>query len=406
MPLFRYKAVQTTGDVVEGEREALDRSAVIRWLNESGHVPIRADEVRHAAAPGWLTRDLFGSRRASRHDIMIFTRELATLLLSGVDLERALQIVASLAEKSALRSMAQSVLDGVRNGKSLADALDVHSEQLPPSYVSMVRAGEAGGALAVVFGRLADVLERTHAARENLRSTLVYPTILLLMAIASVVIMVTVVLPQFEPLFVGSGKTMPLLTRAMLAASHAVQDYGLIGLGVAAAAWFAVRRRLRDPDVRRAWDARLLDLPVVGALIAKIEVARMTRTLGTLLQNGVATIAAIDIVRQTVVNRALAQSLAEVADRVKSGVAISQALADVRRFPALVKHLIMIGEETGQIELMLLRAADIYDEESQRTMRRLMSLLLPGLTILLGLFIAAIIASVFLAILSINQLAR
>jgi general secretion pathway protein F len=225
------------------------------------------------------------------------------------------------------------------------------------------------------------------------------------MAILAVGVMVSVVLPQFEPLFAGAGKELPLLTRIMLTASDAVESYGLIALLVLLAVGMVLRQRLQVPEIRYKWHRRFLALPLVGELMVKIDIARFARTLGTLMQNGVATLAAFTIVRETVANAFLAKGVGDAADRIQSGATISDALVEMSHFPDLAAHLIRVGEETGRLEDMLIRLAGIYEDDTRRTVQRLLAILLPGLTALIGLFIAAIITSIFLAIVSVNQLA-
>lgn len=407
MSTFRYKAVRPTGESVEGELEAINRQGAVSQLADMGYVPVRVDQASGSSLASILSIDLFGSGsgRMSPRDIMIATREIATLLDAGVELERALGIIVDLSERPAIQTLFQNILEEVRGGSALSDALEHRAERFPPSYISMVRAGEIGGALPVVFERLATYLETAHASRENLRSALIYPILLLVMAILSVVVMVSVVLPQFEPLFASSGKELPLLTQFMLSASDAVEQYGLIALLLAVAGIALFRQRLRNAAFRLNWHRRLLSLPLAGALLLKLDIAQFARTLGTLMQNGVATLAAFAIVRETVSNTYLAKGLDDAADRIQSGATISDALTAVPKFPDLAAHLVRVGEETGRLEEMLIRLALIYEDDARRSVQRLLALLLPGLTALIGLFIAAIIASIFLAIVSVNQLA-
>lgn len=407
MSSFRYKAVRQSGEVVEGHLDAPDRQGAVSQLADMGYVPVRVDAAGGSSVADLLSTNLFGSGsgRISSRDIMIVTREIATLLDAGVELERALDIVLDLSERPALRALFKEILEDVRGGAALSDALEKRAEKFPPSYVSMVRAGEIGGALPAVFERIASYLESAHASRENLRSALIYPIILLVMAILAVAVMVTVVLPQFEPLFTGAGKQLPLLTQIMLTASDAVEQYGLFALLAAVISGFVFRQHLRNPEVRYVWHRRVLSLPLAGGLLLKLDVARFARTLGTLMQNGVATLAAFAIVRETLANAFLARGMGEAAERIQSGATISDALVEVPHFPDLAAHLIRVGEETGRLEEMLVRLASIYEDDANRSIQRLLSILLPGLTALIGLFIAAIIASIFLAIVSVNQLA-
>ena len=407
MSTFRYKAVRPTGESVDGELEATNREGAVSQLADMGYVPVRVDQAGGSSLAGVLSTDLFGSGsgRISPRDIMIATREIATLLDAGVELERALGIVVELSGRPAIQTLFQNILEEVRGGAALSDTLEKRADQFPPSYVSMIRAGEIGGALPVVFDRLATYMESAHASRENLRSALIYPILLLVMAILSVVVMVSVVLPQFQPLFASAGQELPLLTRIMLAASDAVKQYGLAALALIIAGGILFRQRLRNPASRLIWHRRFLAAPLLGSLLLKLDIARFARTLGTLMQNGVATLAAFAIVRETVSNTHLAAGLDKAAERIQSGSTISDALVAVPGFPDLAAHLIRVGEETGKLEEMLIRLALIYEDDARRTVQRLLALLLPGLTAFIGLFIAAIIASIFLAIVSVNQLA-
>ncbi|MFT5438342.1 MAG: general secretion pathway protein F [Alphaproteobacteria bacterium] len=407
MSTFHYKAVRQTGEIVEGDLEAVDRERALAGLAEMGCVPIKVDLGSGASVSNLLSMDVFGggSGRIAQRDIMIVTREIATLLDAGVELERALGIIVDLAERPALRDLFRDILEEVRGGSALSDALEKRADKFPRSYVGMVRAGESGGTLAVVMDRIAVFLESSHAARENLRSALIYPILLLVMAVIAVGVMVSVVIPQFEPLFAGAGKELPLLTRLMLSASDGVERYGLIvlGLGAVGVVWF--RQRLRKPATRLLWHRRMLSAPLMGGLLLKSDIGSFARTLGALLRNGVSTLAAFAIVRETVSNAYLAEEFGQAAERIQSGTTISDALVSIPHFPALAAHLVRVGEETGRLEDMLDRMAQIYEDDTRRAVQRMLAILLPGLTALMGLFIAAIIASIFLAIVSVNQLA-
>jgi general secretion pathway protein F len=405
MPTYRYKAVGPSGDVIAGEMEAANQSAVVERLQELGHLPVRADEVKEGAAAGWLTRDLFAHRRVPRKAVGLVTRELATLLGAGVPLDRSLEILIDLADKEAVRKLLVRVLDGVRGGSSLAEAMAAQGGGFPPFYVSMVRAGESGGALDSVLARLADFLEKSQALRENIRSALIYPAILLVMAGASVVVLLTVVVPEFKPLFEDAGEALPAATRVIVAVGEVfARSWWAMGLAVVALAWL-LRRQLANPSFRYRWDGLALRLPLFGDLVKKIQLARLSRTLGTLLQNGVALLGALGVVKETMGNAVMARAIETVAARLKEGQGLAGPMTATQVFPDLALHLVRVGEETGQLEDMLFKLADIYDREVERTVQRLLALLVPILTIGLGILIAVIIASVLVAFLSVNELA-
>jgi general secretion pathway protein F len=368
-----------------------------------GHTPIRADEVRGPAGGRPWSLTLFTAGRVGRREIALFTREMATLLGAGLTLERALEILTGLSDHEPTRRMLARLLETIRGGASFADALAERGE-FPGFYVSMVRAGEAGGALEEVLHRLSDYLERAQALRESVRSALIYPAIVVVMAGASVVVLLTVVLPQFTPLFEDAGASLPTLTRVVMAAGNAVQDYGWAGLAGLLVLALLLRQQLATPAGRARWDALALKLPLFGDLIAKAEAARFSRTLATLLSNGVPMLSALAIVKDTLANRVTAKAIEDIGTSLKEGEGLAGPLAKARHFPALSAQLVQVGEETGQLEEMLHKVADIYDQEVRRAVDRMLALLVPGLTLALGGLIALIIGSILSAMFSVYDI--
>jgi general secretion pathway protein F len=371
--LYHYKAVTGSGEMVEGEIEASSQSGAVNQLHDRGFTPIRADEVKGRTTGNILSRDLFGGRAASSRDVGLLR-----------------------------------VLDGVREGATLADSLAAQQGVFPPYYVSMVQAGETGGALDEVLARLSDYIERSREARDRVTSALIYPMIVLAMAGLSVILLLTVVVPEFKPMFEDAGAALPWPTRIVVGVGDAFQDYWwmmLMGLG---AVVVGGRLWLRDPAARRRWDGRwdglMLALPLFGDLARKVEVARFARVVGTLVSNGVTVLTALTIARHTLKNAALAKSIDDVAESLKQGRGLAEPLVQAGMFPSLALHLVRVGEETGRLEEMLLKIAEIYDTEVERATQRLLALLVPLVTILLGLLIAAIIGSVFSAMLGVYDL--
>ncbi len=404
MPLYRYKAVTASGDVVEDELEASSQAAAIERLRELGHVPIRADEIKATSPSRWLKRELFGARRVSQRDVGVLTRELATLLSAGVPIDRSLEIAISVTDADAVKELLGQVLDRIRGGSSLADAMSAQDGVFPRFYVSTVQAGEAGGSLDVVLNRLADLMERLRALRDRVTSALIYPTILLAMAGLSIVVLLTVVIPQFTPLFEDAGEALPVSTQIIIAIGEAFERYWwLMTLVIVGAAMFA-RRQLRQPASRYRMHGWLLRMPLIGDLVRKIEVARFSRTLATLLGNGVALLTALSIVKETSGNAVIAKAIEVLGNSLKEGEGLAELLTKAEVFPSLAIHLVRVGEETGRLEEMLVKVADIYDQEVERTIERLMALLVPALTIALGLLVAAIIMSVLTAMFSVYEL--
>jgi general secretion pathway protein F len=322
------------------------------------------------------------------------------LLQSGLPLDRALSILGSLSAEGPVRRLVERILDQVRGGASLAEALEAQGEAFPSFYSGMVRAGEAGGALEVVLERLADTLERAQALRESVKSALIYPMLVVILAIGALVIMMTLVIPNFRPLFEESGAAMPLLTQIVIGISDFVRDFWWGLAGALALLVYGVRRHNATPAGRLRWDRWLVSLPLLGDLILKLEVARLARTLGTLLANQVNVLNAVSMALGTLGNRAVGDSLSELRGRLAKGEGFAVPLAEAGVFPVLAVQLIQVGEESGQLDGMLLRVADIYDEEVKRTIDRILALLIPVIIMVLGVVIALMIGSIVMAIMS------
>ena len=403
MALYRYKAVSPAGETLQGEMQAPGADEVIRRLQDAGNMPISADEVS-GGLQGLLGTVLARGRRVSQRDIGIFTQQLATLLGAGLPLDRALQILEDLAETEPMRDMVKSVRDQVRGGSSLSDALEARHGVFSRLYINMVRAGEAGGTLDVTLARLADYLARSKELKDSVVSALIYPALLLFMALGSLVVLLVYVVPQFMPIFEELGGELPMLTRIVLAVGEAFKGYwwlfllAIIGL----VAYF--RGQFANPDRRLVWDERLLRFKLTGDLISKIEMARLSRTVGTLLTNGVPVLAALSIGRNVMTNRALSDGLENAAKEVKTGGSLAHELAKDGHFPKLALQMINVGEETGQLDGMLVKVADTYDTEVRTTIERLMAAMVPVMTLGLAVLVALIVMSILMAILSVNEL--
>jgi general secretion pathway protein F len=409
MPLFQYKAVTPAGEVLEGAMDAASQKGVIEHLRDMGYTPLRAVEAGGAEAPAAAavrrspSRSLF-ARGVTQDEIGVVTREIATLLKAGLPLDRSLEILVGLAENERVALILRNVRNEVRGGASLSKALDSQGGLFSRFYVNMVRAGEAGGALSDVLARLAEFMERAKELRESVKSALIYPSILVAVAVASVVILLAVVVPQFEPIFEQSGKALPLVTEVVLGAGAFMRAYWwAIVLGTVAAVYL-VSKRLESPAAKLAWDRRLLGLPVIGDLAAKVETARLARTLGTLLRNGVSLVNALSIARETIANTHIAAGLAEVGRELKTGRGLAKPMMETRRFPAFAVHMIQVGEETGRLDQMLLDVADVYDAEVARAVKRALALLEPMMILFLTFVVGAVILSILAAMLSIYDL--
>ena len=405
MPRYRYEAVDNTGEVLRDEIEAPTPESAVERLRDQGLLPLSVNEAKGGFLRGGLGQPLFSKRRAlSRKSIMLLTQQLASLLHAGMPLDRAFTILIGVTDDEQARTLLERVQEKVRGGSSLADALEAQGA-FSRFYLNMIRAGEAGGALEVVLKRLTEFLERSQALRETVTSALIYPMILLTVSALSVIILLTFVVPQFQRLFADAGKALPLATQIVIAVGDGFRHYWWAGALFIVLAVAAVRRQLNQPESRARWDRWLLRLPLVGDLIGKVETARLSRTLGTLLGNGVSLLNALTIVRETLSNQVMATALGEVTEHVKTGRGLAEPLQDAESFPKLAVQMIRVGEETGQLQEMLIQIADAYDGEVQTAVKRLLTLLEPAMILGLGVIIAGIIMSILVAILSLNELA-
>lgn len=412
MPLFSYRAVSTSGDVASGELEAANESEIVDRLRDQGLMPMKIAQAVGAGAPGTAARAtarsrtaLFAPRRVTRDNMLSITRELATLLQAGLPLDRALELLINLAPSVPVATMLQGIRDEVRGGKSLSQALGARPETFSRFYVNIVRAGEAGGALGTVLRRLAETMDRSKELRESIRSALIYPTILIGVAVMSVMILLVFVVPQFESTFAQAGKALPIPTQVVIVAGTFLQRWwwALIPAIALFVLWF--RRRGRIPAVRRSRDARLLRMPLVGDLLTKLEVARFARTLSTLIGNGVTLLGALAIVKETMGNLVLSNALDGVIAKLREGKGFGRPLADTGLYPRLATQMILVGEESGRLEEMLTRVADVYDREVAVGTKRFLAVLEPVLILGLAVLVGGIVFSVLLGVMGMNELA-
>jgi general secretion pathway protein F len=407
MPFYQYKAVSPAGEVQEGLLEASSTPAAIARLQEMGLIPIRATEagVAKGGAPSAARRPLF--RRAGmvrQEDVGIVTRELATLLRAGLPLDRAFEILINLAPNPRVAELLGRIRNEVRGGSPLSKALESQQGIFTRFYVNMIRAGEAGGSLPTVLTRLAEYMERAKALRDNIMASITYPAFLAVVSLLAVVVLLGAVVPRFKPIFAGTGKAVPAMTQAVLFAGDAMRNYGWLILIVLAVLGWLIARRMKDPEVRYRFDRRMVTWPVVGDLFAKVEMARFSRTLGTLLSNGVTLVAALNIVRETMSNTWLAEAVGNVARELKEGRGLGRPMMQTGRFPMLAVHMIQVGEETGRLDDMLMQVAETYDHEVEVAIRKALALLQPVMIVVMAAVIGFIIIAILSAMLSVYDL--
>ena len=414
MPMFQYKAVSSAGELQEGVMEGASHAGVIAHLQSTGLIPIRATEVGQAGAnsaanvvvraPASKQTSLFSKTRVSQDDLGILTRELATLLKAGLPLDRSMEILIGLVEKPAVGELLVAIRNDVRGGASLSKALDPHRDVFTRFYINMVKAGEVGGALGNVLMRLADHMERSKEVRDSVVSALVYPAILFVVAVASVLILVIFVVPQFKQIFDQSGKAIPLATEIVLATGIFTRTYwpAMVG-GVAIGIWLLVRS-LNNPVSRAKWDVKFLRWPIMGKLVTKMEMARFARSLAILLQNGVPLLAALSILKDTMGNVVFRDAVEIVARDLKEGRGMAKPMNEANVFPKLAVQMIAVGEETGKLDEMLFQVADVYDREVAAAVKRALALIEPFMIIGLAFLIGGIIMSLLVAMFGLMDL--
>ena len=418
MPEFIWRAAESNGKVIEGRLTANNPAAVMRQLRGRGLTPLRIDDAAHAStpvvsAPSAGAAPVFVKNVSGRNargpvtqpDILALTSELAIMLRAGLALDNALRVLIEMSHKPAVAQLLQGILDDVKGGAPLSRALAKNHGLFGDFYINMIRSGEASGQLSTVLTRLVEHMERLRALRENVISATIYPAILLVVALLSLVAMLGFVVPQFEKLFKDMGDALPMPTRIVMMLGQGFTQYGLyLGIGAVLIFWL-LRQWLRSPAGRVWWQSRVLNLPILGRLLVKYELTLFSRSLGTLLGNGVPMLTALHIATETVSNVVLRTALAPVAPFVKEGGKVVSAIAATQIFEPLAINLVRVGEETGRIGAMMLELANILNRDVETGIKRALTLVEPVLILVLGFLIATIIVSILLGILSINDLA-
>ncbi|NAO26625.1 type II secretion system protein GspF [Pseudomonas syringae pv. dysoxyli] len=398
MSLFKYRALDAQGAPQNGTLEARDQDAAIAALQKRGLMVLQVD----AAGMGGLRRAL-GSGLLNGAALVSFTQQLATLLGAGQPLERSLGILLKQPGQPQTKALIERIREQVKAGKPLSVALEEEGSQFSPLYISMVRAGEAGGALESTLRQLSDYLERSQLLRGEVINALIYPAFLVVGVLGSLALLLAYVVPQFVPIFKDLGVPIPLITEVILNLGQFLSDYGLAVLASLIALIWGMAIRMRDPQRRERRDRRLLGIRVIGPLLQRIEAARLTRTLGTLLTNGVALLQALVIARQVCTNRALQAQVEQAAESVKGGGTLASAFGAQPLLPDLALQMIEVGEQAGELDTMLMKVADVFDVEAKRGIDRMLAALVPALTVVMAGMVAVIMLAIMLPLMSLTS---
>jgi general secretion pathway protein F len=397
MPLFRYKALSSAGESLIGQMEAASSEEVVARLQEQGHLPIEALRSDSAAEESSFTA-LLRQSDMTGPQILQFTQQLSTLLGASQPLDRALNILLEMPDTPGVKKVLERIRESVRGGATLSTALEQQHGLFSRLMINMVRAGEAGGGLQQSLSRVAEYLERSREFKMKIINALIYPCILLVMVGLAFVLLFSMVLPQFESLFEGMGAQLPWYTAMLMAISRGFRLLWWLPIPITFLAIYFFRQKWRDPNARLVIDQHILNSKLFGTLVARIDTARFARTLGTLVQSGVPLLSALNLSRPVLLNQVLGQSVDVAANEVKTGSGLAYALSKQKSFPKLAVQMIQVGEESGELDRMLLQVADTYDVEAGHSMNRMMSLLLPIMTLVMTLLVFVIVMSILLPI--------
>lgn len=395
MAIFSYRATTLDGTIMEGVIEAANEKAAVEILKNTGIIPLKIAAPRES-----IKKRL--SLRSSQGDLLIFTTELSELLHAGLPLDRSLNILSEVSESKEMKNIVQSILKSIREGNAFSDSLARHPKVFPRLYVNMTRAGEAGGVLDVVLDKLNEFLESTKELKEHIVSAMIYPAILTVAGGASIIILLTYVLPKFSLIFAELGGSLPLSTKVILTFSNGLKSYWwAVALSILAG-WIIFKSYIKSDTGKYKWDA--FKLKVVGEVIQKLETARFCRTLGTLLKSGVPLLQALTNAKDVISNRVISSAIDGVLKGAKEGKGIAVPLSEAHVFPPLALSMIKVGEETGQLDSMLIKVASTYEKGLRVAIKRFVSLFEPVVILGMGLIIGFIVISMLMAIFSMTEL--
>lgn len=402
MPRFIYTAKSAPTKTVQGDIEAESEQDAINKLNKMGYFPIsvKAEDLSLEKQGIWRFWKI------SSKDIVLFTRQLSTLIESGVNILNALHIMSNQTPNKYLKAILNDVTSKIEDGKSLSEGLSVHPHLFSGLYTSMIRSGEAGGNIDQALKRLADFLEKEEEFKNSIRAALTYPSFILAVSTLTVIILLGFVIPRLVSMFQDLGQILPLPTKILINLSGFLRGYWWLILAIISVSIFLLQRLYRSPQGKVWLDRFKLNLAIWGKIILKTEVSRLMRTLSLLLSSGITIITSLDISISILENQILKLEVQKFKDQIAGGASLSKCLTDSKLFPVFVTNIVTIGEETGTLERSLMRIADDYEREVDRTLKALTRLLEPVIILVMGLIVGFIVLSMLLPIFQINLIVR
>jgi len=409
MALYTYQVADTAGKLVNGSMEAVDEKALVDRLQEMGLYPIKIGSSEEAlpslrTSTGQLLLQRFTAKSVSGGVVSNFTQQLYNLLEAGLPLDKTLSILADLEKNVTFKEIINDAYKGIHKGNTLADCFAKYPKVFSETYVSMIKAGEVGGVLDTILLRLKDYIEQTQKLKDDILSALIYPALLVTVGGGAVALMLFFVLPKFSLIFSDMGGVLPLPTQILLQTSETALKYWWLLFLLIVGGILGFRYYISTKDGRIKYDKLILKLPLFGPLFTKTAASRFSRTLGTLLHAGIPIIDALRITRDTVGNKAVAMDLDIVIEGVRRGKGIAAPLDQCKSFPKLVSHMLIVGEETGKLDEMLIKLSDNFDRETGNTIKRLLSLMEPTIILVMAVVTGFIVISLLLAIFSLNDM--
>jgi type IV pilus assembly protein PilC len=389
MPTFAYTARTLSGDLKSSTMDANTREDVVAQLRRQKLIVVKVDQERTAKR---------GGGKIKTRDIVIFTRQFATMINAGLPLVQALDILSKQSENKTLKEVTRQVVYDVESGHTVADALGKHPKAFSELYVNMVAAGEAGGILDTILGRLAIFMEKNDALVRKVKGAMIYPGVIISVAVIAITVLLVFVIPTFEQMFASVNLALPMPTRIVIGMSRFLTSYWWAVLASILGGGFMVKRYYATPSGKLAIDRLMLKLPVLGDVIRKSAVSRFTRTLGTLISSGVSILDGLEITAKTAGNRVIHDAIMQSRSSIAGGDTIAAPLAKSEVFPPMVISMIAVGEQTGGLDEMLSKIADFYDEEVDAAVSALLSLLEPVMIVFLGVVVGGMVVAMYLPI--------
>lgn len=402
MPKYAYTAKPHPHKTIQSEIEAESEQDAINKLTKAGLFPIQL-KLSEALAD---KQGIWRFWKVSSKDVLVAIRQLSTLTGAGVNILGGLNIVSGQAPNKYLRAALMDVIDRVKDGRSLSESLAGYPDLFPDLYTSMIRAGEVGGSLDLSLRRLADFLEKEEEFKNSIRSALAYPIFVLSVGLITVIVLLGFVIPRLATMFTDMGQVLPLPTRMLIGISNFIRSYWWLILAVTAVLVFFLRRLRRLPQARLLLDGFKIKIIIVGQIILKTDISRLMRTLSLLLSSGIPIISALDISASVIQNQALKLQMQKFKEDISTGVNFSSSLKNARLFPAFVTNIVIVGEETGTLEKSLLRIADDYEKEVDRSLKTLSRLFEPITILFIGSIVGFIVLAMLLPIFQINLIVR